>query len=308
MPEHNNLPVTCRNSVQAWHIDGMGHMNVQFYMHYAMQALSGFWAHIGVGKAWQNEHKIYPVIRQSHIRFLREQHVGAPFYIRTGIAEIGEAELRLYCEMRNTQSNIVCAAFSFWVGARNEDYATRLAVPDIWCEKGKEYLCTIPPHGDLLGMTLTPPRPAPYMHEADALDLFETYMGEVSPQNCDINGYLTVPAFMGIVSDSIPNLLSYTRNEDRSVNPDIGGAALEYRFVYHDFPQSGDILQLRSGICDIQNKTYSWGHWLFNIETGKAVATSMSVAIALDLRARKAIIIPDDLRANLTPLLKNIDI
>jgi acyl-CoA thioester hydrolase len=44
-------------------------------------------------------------------------------------------------------------------------------------------------------------------------------------------------------------------------------------------------------------------HWVLNDETGEALATAEAVAVAMDLDARKAIPIPDALRAVLEPLI-----
>jgi len=101
------------------------------------------------------------------------------------------------------------------------------------------------------------------------------------------------------VSDSIPNLLGQTNGMDRSKDDKVGGAALEYRFHYHSYPRAGDVLTLRSGLKSVSAKTYIWGHWLFNLETGKIVATAEAVAVALDLVARKAIPIPEEMRTRL---------
>jgi len=60
---------------------------------------------------------------------------------------------------------------------------------------------------------------------------------------------------------------------------------------------------LRSGLKEVGNKTYTWCHWLFDVESGKAVATAEAVAIALDLETRKSIPIPDEMRAQLEGLV-----
>jgi acyl-CoA thioester hydrolase len=36
-------------------------------------------------------------------------------------------------------------------------------------------------------------------------------------------------------------------------------------------------------------KTFTWVHWLLDVETGRAVATSEAVAVSFDLVARKAL-------------------
>ena len=79
----------------------------------------------------------------------------------------------------------------------------------------------------------------------------------------------------------------------------VGGAALEYRTYYTKRPQAGDIIAVRSGLIGISEKAYTWGHWMFDLESGETIATAEAVAISMDLEARKAIPIPDELRSAL---------
>ena len=46
---------------------------------------------------------------------------------------------------------------------------------------------------------------------------------------------------------------------------------------------------MRSGLRAIGGKTYQWVHWLFDVESGEAIATCEAVAVAMDLTTRKAI-------------------
>jgi acyl-CoA thioester hydrolase len=145
---------------------------------------------------------------------------------------------------------------------------------------------------------MEPPRQSPTLAEADDKGMLSTYMGVVRPAMCDGEGFMATRAYMGVVSDSVPNLVAQIRGEDRSQSG-IGGAALEYRFVYRDTPRAGDIIVLRTGIKDVANKAYTFCHWMFDRVTGEAVATAEAVAVALDLEERRAISIPDGMRAGL---------
>jgi acyl-CoA thioester hydrolase len=128
--------------------------------------------------------------------------------------------------------------------------------------------------------------------------MVSTFRGTVLREHCDATGYLTMRHYMGRVSDGIPNLIAQTRGEDRSTSR-IGGAALEYRFVYRTPAREGDLLVLKSGLKSVTGKTYTWCHWLFDGESGESIATAEAIAISMDLVERKAIEIPPDMRANL---------
>ncbi|NIJ42924.1 acyl-CoA thioester hydrolase [Parvibaculum indicum] len=292
-----------RNAVQTWECDQMGHMNVQFYVEKATQGLAALGVHLGLGPRFVTSEGARLFATDHHVRFLREQRPGAPFWLRGGVLEVRDYSLRIYQEMVATASGDVAATFTADVELLDELTRETKPLPAKAKEKAKALMIELPPHGAARGLTLYEPRKAPTLQEADGLGMVHTYQGEVQDAQCDMQGRLVTRHYMGIVSDSIPNLLAQTRGEDRSQTPTVGGAALEYRFIYRGHPNAGDVLTLRSGLKDVGNKTYTWCHWLFDLETGKAVATAEAVAIALDLETRKAIAIPDEMRTQLEGLV-----
>ncbi|MDR3498907.1 MAG: thioesterase family protein [Parvibaculum sp.] len=292
-----------RSSVQTWQSDQMGHMNVQFYLDHATQGLAALGVYLGLGPRYIDAERARLIARDHHVRFLREQRPGAPFTIRAGVLDATDFGLRVYLEMWNTVSGEVAATFAADVELMDED--TREAKPlTIRAKKAvKAIKVELPAHGSPRGLEIYEPRVPPTLKEAEAMKLFFTWQGEIQPTQCDGQGFLATRHFMGIVSDAIPNLLGQTSGSDRSRNPKVGGAALEYRFHYHRYPRSGDVLKLLSGLKQVGPKTYTWCHWLFDLEQGDCVATSEAVAIALDLETRKAIPIPDEMREKLETLV-----
>ena len=290
-----------RSSVQTWQSDQMGHMNVQFYMEHATQGLAALGVHLGLGPRFVAAEQARLIARDQHVRFLREQRPGAPFTIRAGILGVTDFGLRVYEEMWNTVSGEIAATFASDVELLDEDSREVRPLPAKAIAAAKNFLIELPAHGAPRGLTLTPPRPTPKL--ADTKELVFTWQGQIQADQCDAQGYLSARHFMGVVSDSIPNLLGQLMGNDRSQNSNVGGAALEYRFHYHRFPRAGDVLTLRSGLKEVGPKTYTWCHWLFDLERGDAIATAEAVAISLDLEARKAIPIPDDMRSRLEELV-----
>ncbi|HZB91544.1 MAG TPA: thioesterase family protein, partial [Stellaceae bacterium] len=156
----------------------------------------------------------------------------------------------------------------------------------------------LPEHGRPRGLALDPPRPQPSWEEADRLGLLLTQQGAVSPGECEQRGFMVRRAVIGRVADSMANLVAKTRGIDRSAER-VGDAALEYRLIYRATPRQGDLLALRAGVKSIGGKTFTWVHWLFDRESGDAVATTEAVVVAFDLAARKAIEIGPELRERL---------
>ncbi len=294
----NGMIEVARSSVQTWECDQMGHMNVQFYLDKADQGLTALALELGLGPTQARSAGVMLRAREHHVRFLREQRPGSPYFLRGGIVAVGDSGLTVYQEMVETVSDK--AAATFLIDVECVDVASRKPQPlSETLRAGCEQRVEVPVHGRPRGLELTPPRPAPALADAERSGMLRTWQGVISREQGDDAGFLTVRHFMGIVSDSIPNLLALTGGSDRSKTPGVGGAALEYRFVYRGQPRVGDVLTLRSGLKQVGSKAYTWCHWLFDLETGTAVATAEAVAIAMDLEARRAIPIPEAMRANL---------
>tara|TARA_R110002110_G_scaffold165930_18_gene366376 strand:+ start:6612 stop:7532 length:921 start_codon:yes stop_codon:yes gene_type:complete len=292
-----------RSSVQTWECDQMGHMNVQFYVEKAGDGLAGLALALGLGPRTVRRESARLFVRDHHVRFLREQRPGAPFFLRAGILDVRDFGLRVYEEMVNTSSGEPAATFIAEVEWLDEETHELKPLPAKVKAAAKNLVTDLPLHGSPRGLEIYDPRPAPKLTDADGMGMVPTWQGEIGIAQCDGQGFLTVRHFMGIVSDGIPNLLAQTNGADRSRTPTVGGAALEYRFVYRRYPRAGDVLTLRSGLKQVGQKTYTWCHWLFDLESGEAVATAEAVAIALDLTTRRAIPIPDEMRVNLDSLV-----
>lgn len=295
-----------RSSVQTWECDQMGHMNVQFYIEKATQGLAALGVKIGLGRDFSATHGARLMARDHHVRFLREQHPGAPFFWRMGVLDVSQTEMRIYSEMVNSANGDIAASVTAVVELLGESDRLPRKLPESAIAKARLLTIDMPAHGAPRGLEITPPRHAPRLSDAEAMGMVATYMGEVQETMCDGQGYLLTRHYMGIVSDAIPNLLAATRGEDRSKTVGgnkTGGAALEYRFIYRRHPKIGDVCVLRSGLKAVSSKTYIWAHWLFDYESGACFATAEAVAIALDLTTRKAMAIPDDMRAGLEKLV-----
>lgn len=299
MSNMNDLIEVARSSVQAWECDQMGHMNVQFYVDRMEQGLAALAVELGIGPSVARRDGVRLLVRDLHVRFLREQHSGAPFFFRAGIVELRDSNLRVYLEMLNTVSRDVAATFVAEVDFIDVAERRVLPLPSAVRSMGEKLRTEVPAHGQPRGLVLHAPRPAPKLDDADDLGMVRIWQGAVCRDQADEHGYLTTRHFMGIVADGIPNLLVQVEGRDRSKTPGLGGAALEYRFVYRRQPRVGDVLTLRSGLKELGEKVYVWCHWLFDLETGAAVATAEAVAIALDLETRRAIPIPEALRGHL---------
>jgi acyl-CoA thioester hydrolase len=289
-------------SVQSWECDVMGHMNVQFYVARMSGSLPALLAALGFGPRHCRALDVELAPVDHHIRFLRELRPGEPFTIVGGVLGVAGERLRLYQEIRNTLTGAVAASFVTEATMVDAERRNPLPLPEPLRAAATGQSEALPEHARPRGLTLDAPRPRPSWGEADRLDLMLTQQSAVTPAECEHRGFMVTRAVIGRVADSMPNLVAKTRGIDRSAAHS-GDAALEYRLVYHATPCQGDLLALRAGIKAIGAKSFTWAHWLFDRETGEAVATTEAVVVAFDLDTRKAVEIGPELRERLTKFL-----
>jgi len=283
-----------RNSVQAWHIDQMGHMNVQFYVEQAMDGLAALALRLGLERKPGQQ----LVAANQHVRFLRELRLGMPFYVRAGVLGLAGDTLTVYQELVDSVSNKVSATFVLDVLPRTSATHAPCALPPAACAKAEQLRMELPLRGQPKGLTAASPASALTLEQAEALGFRPTLQTVVRAGQCDSAGWLTLRDFMGAISNAYPQLLAEAN--------DVGGATLEIRFAYYRYPRRDDLLTLRSAIRHINDKTYILRHWLFDLESGAAVACADAVAITLDLEARRVIAIPPFMRRRLQSLLVDV--
>jgi len=290
-----------RSSVRVWECDQMGHLNVQFYLDKADLGLQVLSRRLGLSPKLLDRHRARVHTSEHHVRFIREQYAGAPLALRAGVTGIDDDRLELYMELVNPARDETAASFLTTARLRQED-GRFLPLPESVREHARTLMTNIPLAHAPQGVHRNEPRPAPTLSEAEAMGMMTTYLGPVEPGMCADDGALAVRSYMGVVSDGVAHLLARIR-DDGTPDHRLGGAALEYRWIYHTRPKLGDLLTLRSAITHIGNKAYRLGHWLFDAETGQAVATTEAVAVILDLEARRAMVIPDGARRCLEGML-----
>ena len=288
-----------RNSVQSWEIDQMGHMNVQFYFEKALQGCVVLWNRLGINEQPVELGNTDLSLARAHIRFLKEQKPGAPFFLKMGIVKIGDTEVKLYLEMVETITQQPCAAFNFQFLWTNKP---SVKVKKNFSKVFEDLKVDIPSYGQTKGLSLEK-ESLISLSQASQKNMIDSFEAVILLRQCDNMGKIKPSAFMGIVSDSTPHLLAYTGTIDENGMTNVGSAALEYKFDFFEYVPLGTHLKTKSGVQSLSNKTFVWKHWIFNVDTGKPVALASAVAVTMDLEARKSIPIPLEMSEALTKLI-----
>lgn len=292
-----------RGGVNSWETDENAHMNVRFYITRALEGLVGLAGALGMPRAYSPEAGATLLLREHHIRFLREAHPGSLLHMRAAVLSIDETEVKVAQVLYHSATGEPAATFVSRLG----HVTARGGRPFPWSrltrERAAGLMAQAPDYAAPRGLTLEPFESAASLERAQALGVKAIAAGAVMPQDCDAFGRLRAEQFIGRVSDGIPQLVSHIRRIIAAHAPTpierIGGAVLEYRLVYFDWPRAGDRVTVHSGLADVGERTQRLVHWLLDPETGKAWATSTAVAGTMDLDARKLVPIAPAAQAEL---------
>ena len=276
--------------VNTWECDEMGHMNVRFYVAKSMEGLAGLAGLMGMPHAFSRHAESTLVVREQHIRFLREAHAGAALYMTGGVVSLDETEARLLLVMRHL-SGEPAATFQTVVSHATSQDGQAFPWPDRVRLRAAGLQIEVPPYAAVRSVSEAPVETGASLERAEALGLTRIGMGVVGSQECDVFGRMRTEQFMGRISDGIPRLLGKrpTAAQVEGEAGRIGGAALEYRLVHFDWPRAGDRLELRSGTAATDARFRRFVHWMLDPETGRPWASAEAIAVNFDLDARKIV-------------------
>lgn len=286
-----------RDSVLPWECDRNDHLNMQFYVGRASNALSALGVALGIGPSELAQRGLVLTEVDTHIRFLRELRSGAPFAIRGGVLEANAKQLTVFLELINVATGEPSATFRTLVELRRAKDFSCQPFDAAVMERANTLPVSIPAHGAPRGLKLIVPRPSPTLKEAERIGMLPTFQGVVRPADCDAQGRLKSRLYMAYVFGALSHLFAQMRTGEMQRDSRRSGAAVEYRLIYRSRPRAGVVLALMSGMSAIGGKTFSHIHWLFDVESGECAATIEAVSVGLDLETRKALDMTPEIRA-----------
>lgn len=125
-----------------------------------------------------------------------------------------------------------------------------------------------------------------------------TYRGTVYPWQCDHVGHMNIMWYVGKFDEANWNLFArlgltpgYLRSSGR------GMAAVQQNIAYRRELLSGDIVEVRSALIEIGEKSIRFLHEMRNGETGEVAASCEITAVHMDRQVRKSAPFEDAIRA-----------
>jgi acyl-CoA thioester hydrolase len=124
-----------------------------------------------------------------------------------------------------------------------------------------------------------------------------TYRGTVYPWQCDHMGHMSVMWYAAKFIDATWELISNLGlTRERLAAQQIGMAAVEQHIKYKRELYAGDFITIRSSVLDTKEKSAVLTHEMKNEQTGEVAATTVIVGVHFDLRTRKPLPFPTDVR------------
>jgi acyl-CoA thioester hydrolase len=274
-----------RGSVAMWECDAMGHLNVGFYVAKSMEGLAGLAAELGMPHAFAADAVATLIVREQHIRFVREARPNAPLVMTGGVLEIGETDARLLFLLRHSDGQLA-ASFQTLVAHATVRDGRPFPWPARMLDRARTLAVAVPPEAAPRSIGLESVKSQASLARAEALGVRRTALGAVKASDCDIFGRMRTEQMMARISDGIPHFFDGKRPG--------AGAALEYRLIHLDWPRAGDRLELRSGASGGDARFRKLTHWLLDPDSGKAWGVAEAIAVSFDLETRKMITLSDE--------------
>jgi len=272
--------------VNTWECDVMGHMNVRHHVAKSMEALASLSCELGLLHAFAPHAASTLRIKEQYIRFLKEAHAGMSLYATGGVISVGETEARLLLVSHHL-SGEPAAAMQVLVEHVAADEDRPLPWPAEFHRRAEAWWVEVPAHAAARTLSLDPFETTASRERAQALGLERIALTALLDRDCDVHGRLRGEGFIGRIGDGMPRLLK--REPMRPEERREGGAVLEYRIVHLKTPRLGDRLEIRSGVAEVTSRFRRIVHWMLNPDAPEPWGVATSIAVGLDLQARKMI-------------------
>jgi len=292
------LTVTHHSAVTEDQIDHLGHMNVRFYGVNAHTGTAAILDVLGVDRADTQ-------VVDAYTRHRREQLLGAPLVVRSGVLDVGPFDLRLYHELANEDTGDLAATFVHRV-RREDGTGADLPLPADTAARAADLMTTVPAHGESRSIPLAsdPLATAPAIAALRDRELAMRKVRAVSAEECAPDGaYVRTMAPMLVwggapVDREQPEMLHTTDDGRR-----MGWASMETRLAIRRLPRAGDRIQSFSAVLALADKTSHRILWAYDVDDEELLVSFEIVNLAFDIEARSPMTIPDNIRGHETRVL-----
>ena len=290
------MDVLHKTEVTPDQIDHLGHMNVRYYGESARTGAQRLLASLGI----EPDGPSVPIQRDTYTRHHREQLVGAPLEVRGGVLDATPERIRLYEELVNADTDDVAATFVLTFAVPGGGGPSPLT--DGVLGAARSATVAMPEHGRPRSISLVEdpgaaaPAPAVLAERGLAMRLPRTVTAVETEGEASVAPNALAELVWG--GEPAPGR-EFRPLEETGDGAQIGFAILETRATWVRDASVGDRVQSFGAELDIQSKTMQSRNWLVDVARDELIGVFTVVNIAFDVGARRAVVIPDEIRARL---------
>ena len=292
-------------------IDSLGHMNVRHYLERMGAGNHKLLQQLGLDLTQVEGSGCFVRLADTYTRYRREQFAGANLHTMGGVLEVNEQGMRSYIELRNPDTEDVAACFVTTNQLIERSSQEARPLPRMNMDRADELSVEIPRYGAPRSLTLTPPDSSITAEELATLipdtDEEATMIGRrtirIEEDEVDAHGWLR--------EDLDIMFLPFMREMKKTGRPPgppvfntrsgkrIGQAMMETRMLRYAQPRLGDEVDYYGAYVGLTDKSRQTRRWGFNRATGQLLSINDSVGVLIDLDARRAMTMPEDMRESL---------
>jgi len=304
----NSMRILDTSEIQPSEIDGLGHMNVRFYMERAQRANRVLTTELGLrGGGAANDIRLSQV--DTYCRYHREQFQGSTLTVNGGVLEIRDDEISAFYEVANPAKGQIAATFIIVNALTDRATGASSPLPEAARAAAIGMRIDLPEYGRPRTIELSAPR-VDLAYEVVAGRLADDPTDPMSrrsewtvtPELCDANGFLADSGALMFGGPRQPSANDMRKHGPMTFGDEgrrLGWASLETRMVRVSPARAGDTLCSIGAEIGLHPKVRHSRRWLFNRTSGHLVSLNDNVSIALDLDARRSIEIPSRIRSQL---------
>lgn len=269
--------------VNTWECDENAHMNVQFYAR-AFEVADQHFRYLSA------DHRALPKPadrRVRHIRFHAELNVATPYIIRSHVCRTGPYPITIIHALLNKEAGTLAASALDGYDAAGAPFLPKPAddtsVAPAFCPRS---FSTQVPDGTVS---------ADYLLQQGAA---VTNRFLALPADCLADGTLFDPNYVRAFTDGASHswdLCGLTRSWLGEHNA--GRIAMEMKLTYMAPFRAGMLGHQITSVTSLSTSTFTLRHHLFDSESGQLCLIGDVTALIMDFSTRKAMAIPDDIRA-----------
>jgi acyl-CoA thioester hydrolase len=285
------LQATLFSFVNRWECDENDHLNVQFYFSRFEEADRQFRLLSSLSETLVGARRV------RHVRYHKELRTGDLVTVQSSIAFDGPHMLTVVHEMRESGTGTLAATAL-------DGYEPNINSAKTLRQRFKEFQSPMIAEAAPKGIQTGPSGLRVSLSGLQANGAGICFRGTVLPRDIATDGKADDRYALSCCTDAVAHVWQRTPMTHAYLTENgYGRVAVEMKLTWATPLKSGDTVAVATGFTNVNSKTFSMRHHLFESRTNRLAATLDVVALTMDLSSRKAVALPDEAHQSISKML-----